>query len=211
MKDKYSKPLTDQDWRFGHLELVSDWLERWSSTIAKDRTLSAQTSVSFRHSCIALPLIVSHLTQNCGFEYVLSSRLQNDPIEHQFGLYRMMSGAQYHITYSQILESQRRLNLSNILKLFSVQQNKSELNIKQFIRTFSPTTDEFVPMSYAQYSVFFYDLNSIDLDIHVLQAIVFIRGYAVTCILKPQIAIIVINNLLKTKILRLQILRNMTL
>ena len=123
----------------------------------------------------------------------------------------MMSGAQYHITYSQILESQRRLNLSNILKLFSVQQNKSELNIKQFIRTFSPTTDEFVPMSYAQYSVFFYDLNSIDLDIHVLQAIVFIGGYAVTYILKPQIAIIVINNLLKTRILRLQMLRNMTL
>ena len=136
LNDKYSKPLTDQDWRFGYLELVSDWLERWSSTIAKDGKLSAQTSVSFRRSYIALPLIVSHLTQNCGFEYVLSSRLQNDPIEHQFGLYRMMSGAQYHITYSQILESQRRLNLSNILKLFSVQQNKSVLNIKQFIRTF---------------------------------------------------------------------------
>ena len=122
----------------------------------------------------------------------------------------MMSGAQYHITYSQIFESQRRLNLSNIPKLFSVQQNKSELSIKQFIRTFSPTTDEFVPMSCAQYSVDIYDLNSIDLDIHVLQAIVFIGGYAVHLYLKPLIAIIVINNLLKTRILRLQMLRNMT-
>ena len=96
----------------------------------------------------------------------------------------MMSGAQYHITYSQILESQRRLNLSNILKLFAVQQNKSELNIKQFIRTFSPTTDEFVPMSCAQYSVVIHDLNSIDLDIHVLQAIVFIGDCAVHLYLK---------------------------
>ena len=124
LNDKYSKPLTDQDWRFGYLELVSDWLERWSSTIAKDGQLSAQTSVSFRHFCIALPLIVSHLTQNCGFEYVLSSRLQNDPIEHQFGLYRMMSGAQYRITYSQILESQRRLNLSIFLNYFQYSRTK---------------------------------------------------------------------------------------
>ena len=62
---------------------------------------------------------------NFSFSYVLTSRLQNDPIEQQFGLYRMMSGAQYHISYTQILESQRRLNLSNILKLFS-QQNKKD-------------------------------------------------------------------------------------
>ena len=44
-----------------------------------------------------------------------------------------MSGVQYHITYSQILESQRRLNLSNI--------------IKQFIQTFSPTSDEFIDVA----------------------------------------------------------------
>ena len=66
--------------------------------------------------------IVDHLTHNCGFDYVLTSRLQNDPIEHHFGLYRMMSGAQYHISYSQILESERRIKLSSMLKIFSQQQ-----------------------------------------------------------------------------------------
>ena len=110
LNDEYSRPLTDKDWRFVFLDLVSNWLERRSSTSGKGGKLSAQTFISFRHLCITLPLITSHLTQNCGFEYVLSSRLQNDPIEHQFGIYRMMSAAQYHITYSQILESQRRLN-----------------------------------------------------------------------------------------------------
>ena len=39
-------------------------------------------------------------------------------------------------------------------------------------------------MSCAQYSVLIHDLNSIDLDIHVLQAIVFIGGYAVHSYLK---------------------------
>ena len=31
-----------------------------------------------------------------------------------------MSGSQYHISYCQILESERRLQLSNILKLFQI-------------------------------------------------------------------------------------------
>ena len=184
LNDEYSRPLTDKDWRFVFLDLVGKWLERWSSTLRKDGKLSAQTFVSFRHSCITLPLITSHLTQNCGFDYVLSSRLQNDPIEHQFGLYRMMSGAQYHITYSQILESQRRLNLSSILKLFSLQQCKSELSLKQFINTFSSTLDEPIHLSYDQYFEVIHDLDSINLEIQVLQSIVFIGGYAVFSYLK---------------------------
>ena len=133
LKDEFSSPLIEDDWHFVFLDLISKWLDRWSSTIYRDGKLSPQTFVSFRHSCITLPLIVSYLIKNCGFSYVLSSRLQNDPIEHQFGLYRMMSGAQYHISYTQILESQRRLNLSNILKLFS-HQNKSELSLKVLFR-----------------------------------------------------------------------------
>ena len=184
LNDEYSRPLTDKDWRFVFLDLVSNWLERWSSIPRKNGKLSAQTFVSFRHSCITLPLIISHLTQNCGFDYVLSSRLQNDPIEHQFGLYRMMSGAQYHITYSQISESQRRLNLSNILKLFALQQCKSELTLKQFINTFSSTEDEPIHVSYNQYIEVILDLDSINLDNQVLQAIVFIGGYAVFSYLK---------------------------
>ena len=139
--------------------------------------------VSFRHSCITLPLIVSHLIKNCGFSNVLSSRLQNDPIEHQFGLYRMMSGAQYHISYTQILESQRRLNLSNILKLFT-QQKKSELSLKRFIQIFTQIPEESTEVSYDQYLDVILDLNSINLDNTILQSIVFIGGYSVYSYIK---------------------------
>ena len=199
LNDEYSRPLADKDWRFVFLDSVCKWLERWSSTSRKDGKLSAQTFVSFRHSCITLPLITSHLTQNCGFDYVLSSRLQNDPIEHQFGIYRMMSGAQYHITYSQILESQRRLNLSNILKLFSLQQCKSELTLKQFINTFSLTANEPIHISYNQYFEVIHDLDSINLDIQVLQSIVFIGGYAVFSYLKTTNCYICVLKLTENK------------
>ena len=84
----------------------------------------------------------------------------------------------------QILESQRRLNLSNILKLFLLQQCKSELTLRQFINTFSSTADEPIHTSYDQYIEVIHELDSIDLDIQVLQSIVFIGGYAVFSYLK---------------------------
>ena len=94
-----------------------------------------------------------------------------------------MSGTQYHITYSQILESQRRLNLSSILKLF-LQQCKSELTLKLFIKPFSSTADEPIHVPYDQYFEVIHDLDSINLEIQVLQSIVFIGGYAVFSYLK---------------------------
>ena len=81
--------------------------------------LSSQTFTSFRHSCIALQNTVDILTRSRGFTFVLSSFQQNDPLEHHFGPYRMMSGAQYNVMLSQILETERPIKSSGILKLFS--------------------------------------------------------------------------------------------
>ena len=89
---------------------------------------------------MALPKIVNFLTGNRQFQYVLSYRLQNDPLEHHFGLYRMMSGAKYHISNCQILESERRLKLSHVLKLFpkSTKTDKSDYSSqKDFLENFS--------------------------------------------------------------------------
>ena len=55
-------------------------------------------------SCLALIKIANHLTQKSGFDYILTLRLQNDPIEHHFRLYCIMSGAQYHITLRRYLK-----------------------------------------------------------------------------------------------------------
>ena len=96
----------------------------------------------------------------------------------------MINGAQYHISYTQILESQRRLkNLYNILKLFS-QQNKSELSLKRFTQTFTQIPEESTEVAYDQYLDVILDLNSINLDITTLQSIVFIGGTQFILILK---------------------------
>ena len=119
------------------LQRVVDWAECWRVMSDKRGKLSPQTFTSFRHSCIALPCIVNHLTGNCGYSYVLSSFLQNDPLEYHFGLYRMMSGAQYHISYCQVLETERRIKLSSILKLFSKKPVEDSISLKNFLESCS--------------------------------------------------------------------------
>ena len=80
---------------------------------------------------------VNILTGSRGFIFVLSSFLQNDPLEHHFSLYRMMSGAQYNVMLSQILETERRNKLSGILKLFSATfpANRPD-SLKEFLKHF---------------------------------------------------------------------------
>ena len=83
--DEFSKPLEHNHERFTFFKLIANWLNCWRCRQGKHGKLSPQTFTSFSHSCLALIEIVNHLTQNCGFDYVLTSRLQNDKIEHHLG------------------------------------------------------------------------------------------------------------------------------
>ena len=119
LKDSLSLPLTYNDSRFLFLSRVTEWLDHWKTIPQKYGKLSPQTFKSFHHSSTCLSKIVNYMTHSCGFDYVLSSFLQNDSLEHHFGLYRMLSGAHYQVTACQVYESERRLKISSILKLVS--------------------------------------------------------------------------------------------
>ena len=91
LNDDMSRPLTYQDEEISFLACVVIWLETWLALPGNVGKLSKQTFTSFKHACIVLPQITNHLTGFCGFNYLLTSFLQTDPLEHHFGLYRMMS------------------------------------------------------------------------------------------------------------------------
>ena len=119
LNDQDNSPLINDDSRFQLISTVVRWLESWKRLPYTQRKLTAQTFLSFRHSCIALPRLVNYLTVECGFSYVLSSFLQNDPIEHHFWVIpTKMSGSNYDVS-CQVLESERVLKLSKILKIYN--------------------------------------------------------------------------------------------
>ena len=137
----------------------------------------------FSFLTLSLKKIVNHLTENCGFDYVLTSFLQNDPLEHHFGLYRMMAGAHYHITYCQILETERRLKLSNILKLFVNTPSSEKTSLNDFLKSFTTSIEEQTTSDsnwyLTDYSNELNDFSSINLDLRTLQSLAFVAGYAV--------------------------------
>ena len=179
LNDPLSRPFSFNDERFLLLAKIIFWLEAWQSLPEKDGKLSKQTFTSFRHACLVLPQITNHLTGNCGYSYLLTSFLQTDPLEHHFGLYRMKSGANYHVSYLQIIESERRLKVSSILKLFSSQSDSSNYSVQEFIQSFS-SKDSASSGSEINLDIFLNeisDLSIIDCDIPTLQSLAFIAGY----------------------------------
>ena len=141
LNDEFSKQLVLDDPRFGLITRIVNTLYTWRSLPGKQGKSTPQTFTSFKHTCEALPILVNHLTSQCGFSYVLTYFLQTDPLEHHFGLYRMMSGSNYHVSYGQILETGRRLKISTVLKLFTQEPSSKENNLGSFIKYFTPKED----------------------------------------------------------------------
>ena len=99
----------------------------------------------------------------------------------------MMSGSNYHISYLQILETERRLKLSTVLNIF-YQQSDSSLSIQTFVKSFSSADiiysddDDYIILD--PFLEYIGDLSSIECSTQILQSLAFIAGYAVHKYLK---------------------------
>ena len=51
-----------------------------------------------------------------GYEYVLTSRFQSDPLERRFSQYRQMSGGRFLVGLSEVNSSEKILKISSLLK-----------------------------------------------------------------------------------------------
>ena len=92
-----------------------------------------------------------------------------------------MSGANYHVSNLQILESERRLKVSSILNLFSKQTVSSTSCLQKFIQSFSSieSTDCSIEVDLDPFMNAVSDLSTIECNIQVLQSLAFIAGYSI--------------------------------
>ena len=180
-----SAPLSLNDSRLLFLKNFVSWLECWRALPTAKGKLSPQTFKSFIHTCKALPLLLELICTKYGFKYLLTSRIQNDPLEHHFGLHPQMSGSQYHISYCQILESERRLQLSIILKLFQIKTQSDTIekptSLLEYLSTFFHSNDDEHAASFDVDS-YLSALNEISLPeiaTSQIECLAFVAGYAV--------------------------------
>ena len=53
---------------------------------------------------------------NYGYEYILTARLQSDPIERRFSQYRQMSGGRFLVSLREVRNTERILSCRSLIK-----------------------------------------------------------------------------------------------
>ena len=97
---------------------LSKWITDWKMlqlSATEKYTLSKQTSAAFAVtlSCTA-SLVEDWLAK--GYSYVLTARLQTDPLELRFSKYRRMSGGRFLVGLREVVASERILTIKSLLK-----------------------------------------------------------------------------------------------
>ena len=72
--------------------------------------------------------------------YILTGKFQTDNLEVRFGLYRMLSGSNYLVYVIEVLQSEKKLKLKGLLKLYLA--SKGIIKIKDFFLEFSDTVSK---------------------------------------------------------------------
>ena len=96
----------------------------------------------------------------------------------------MLSGAHYQVTACQFYESERRLKISSILKLFSKQSSTNNISLKEFIDTFSSTFKEDARNVDLELFNPILDEDTSEPHLPIIQSLAFIGGYAVHSLFK---------------------------
>ena len=92
---------------------MSDWVEKWSESPAF--TLTAQTSAALVNTLRAHSMLIDELL-NDGYNFIMTARLQSDPIEKRFSQYRQMSGGRFLVSLKDVINSERILACRSLIK-----------------------------------------------------------------------------------------------
>ena len=92
---------------------LADWVENWKQSPAF--TLTSPTSSAFIVTLRAQAHLVDELLEE-GYSFVLTGRLQSDPIERRFSQYRQMCGGRFLVILREVLNSERILACRSLIK-----------------------------------------------------------------------------------------------
>ena len=92
---------------------IANWTEIWSR--CKYFTLTEQTSHALVTTLRATASLIDDLLEE-SYSFVLTSRLQSDPLELRFNKYRQMSGGRFFVSLLKVCDSEKILAVRSLLK-----------------------------------------------------------------------------------------------
>ena len=98
----------------GFLEALADWLEKWHDDCPAF-TLTSKMSYGLVLTLRAQSGLIKELLSE-GYDFVMTSRLQSDPIERRFSQYRQMSGGRFLVSLREVKNSERIIRCRSLVK-----------------------------------------------------------------------------------------------
>ena len=96
------------------LQALADWLEKWHDDCPAF-TLTSKTSYALVLTLRAQSGLIKELLSE-GYDFVMTSRLQSDPIERRFSQYRQMSGGGFLVSLREVTNSERIIRCRSLVK-----------------------------------------------------------------------------------------------
>jgi hypothetical protein len=86
---------------------------------------------ALKHTVITMCALSDYLLTTLKLQYVLLGTFQTDYLEFRCSQYRQMSEANYNVSVTQIMESEKRLKIVSVMKI--VKYGNRMLSLKDFI------------------------------------------------------------------------------
>lgn len=183
LNDELCEPIfTVDDGKLLYLKSFHSWLNAWENCNIQPRQgiLSKETMFALKHTVITMCCLIEYLLTTLRFKYVLLGKFQTDHLEFRFSRYRQMSGANYNVSVTQVMESEKRLKIMSVLKIASC---GSGLTVMDFIKgcqteiMASGAERESNPECLTSWQPVLNELDDIIIPDHEMSGIVFIAGY----------------------------------
>jgi hypothetical protein len=104
------------------LKNIQKWLEGWGALNQKARQgrLSDETMFALKHTVVTLvELRGVYLLNDLHLSFILPGTFQTGCLEYRFGLYRRLSGTNYHMSVQELKESEKKLKIVSLLHVIS--------------------------------------------------------------------------------------------
>ena len=150
---------------------MSNWLTTWRDSAKLG--LSKQTFNALISTNRAIADLTTDL-YNEGYKYVLTGRLQTDPLERRFSQYRQMSGGRFLVSLKEIYRSESIVKLKTFL----------EMNIELTTITSPITDEESIALHDFVQEITGEDFSHITISQDAIEVITFLSGYISRSLLK---------------------------
>ena len=171
-----SNSCTDSNLQF--LMQFADWVDRWEKInidTCRSGKLSRETSFALHHTSSTIVKLSDYLLDKCDFNYVMLGKFQTDPLEGRFGKYRQLSGSNYNVTVTQVLENEKKLKLLNLLHLNS---KHGKFQIKDLKCDVGTDQEDLMPqLTLHPFESVIDDAIQFEIDEHDSNILTFISGY----------------------------------